>query len=127
MFGSVLLFFSCFSNKLYSETSKTKDIYIYKIHTGDKTKIEIKGIHNTANLLFLGSFNKLSAILMLHLYMDNTSNKITENNGFKIIDGIISSVKADMTDESTSVIIETNSRYSIGIFITNVPIEYKYV
>lgn len=64
---------------------------------------------------------------MLHLYMDNTSNKITENNGFKIIDGIISSVKADMTDESTSVIIETNSRYSIGIFITNVPIEYKYV
>lgn len=114
-------------NALNSETSKIKDIYIYKINTGDKTKIEIKGIHDTVNLLFLGSFNKSSAILMLHLYMNNTSNKITENIGFKIIDGIISSVKADMTDESTSAIIETNSKYSIGIFITNVPIEYKYV
>lgn len=114
-------------NALNSETSKTKDIYIYKINTGDKTKIEIKGIHDTANLLFLGSFNTSSAILMLHLYRNNTSDKITENIGFKIIDGIISSVKADMTDESTSAIIETNSRYSIGIFITNVPIEYKYV
>lgn len=114
-------------NALNSETSKTKDIYTYKINTGNKTKIEIKGIHDTANLLFLGSFNKSSAILMLHLYMNNTSNEITENIGFKIIDGIISSVKADMTDESTSAIIETNNRYSIGIFITNVPIEYKYV
>lgn len=114
-------------NALNSETSKIKDIYIYKINTGDKTKIEIKGIHDTVNLLFLGSFNESSAILMLHLYMNNTSNKITENIGFKIIDGIISSVKADMTDESTSAIIETNSKYSIGIFITNVPIEYKYV
>lgn len=114
-------------NALNSETSKTKDIYIYKINTGNKTKIEIKGIHDTANLLFLGSFNTSSAILMLHLYKNNTSDKITENIGFKIIDGIISSVKADMTDESTSAIIETNSRYSIGIFITNVPIEYKYV
>lgn len=114
-------------NALNSETSKTKDIYTYKINTGDKTKIEIKEIHDTVNLLFLGSFNKSSAILMLHLYMNNTSNKITENIGFKIIDGIISSVKADMTDESTSAIIETNSKYSIGIFITNVPIEYKYV
>lgn len=114
-------------NALNSETSKTKDTYIYKINTGDKTKIEIKGIHDTVNLLFSGSFNKSSAILMLHLYMNNTSNKITENIGFKIIDGIISSVKADMTDESTSAIIETNSKYSIGIFITNVPIEYKYV